>query len=171
MVKYGSLLDIYDICHENLPYLPNYEHPTNVATPELNSESTLSKEQDTKAVGEEKKSVADQGAEDLGINEFESNFDLISEGDVDIIVARFQVVDWGQGSGPADFQEREKDAGRKKKLKSVEVRANAINLNDLEDSYEDLNNMSLGGWNLMQRDLLEEMKRWTALWSWTLFVL
>jgi len=59
MVKYGSSLDIYDFYHENSPYLPSYDCLANVATLELNSDSTPSKEQVVKAAREERESVAD----------------------------------------------------------------------------------------------------------------
>jgi hypothetical protein len=40
VTKYGKSLDINDFCHENSPYKPGYERPLNLATPELNSDST-----------------------------------------------------------------------------------------------------------------------------------
>jgi len=86
MVKYGSSLDIFDFCHENSPYLPDYEHPLNVAFPELNSGSTPSVEEVEEVARDERESVADEDASGLGINEYESNLDLVADEDVDVTI-------------------------------------------------------------------------------------
>jgi len=103
MVKYGSSLDIFDFYHENSPYLPDYERPANVATPELNSGSIPSQEDVEEAIGEEGGSVADEvageerepvGNEDaaeLSINQYGTNSDLVENEEVDVSVDGFQI--------------------------------------------------------------------------------
>jgi len=153
MVKYGSSLDIFDFYHENSPYLPDYERPTNVASPELNSGSTPSQEDVEGVTGEEggpaankvereeREPVGNKDAAELGINQYGTNSDLVENEEVDVRVEGFEISDRFNAFDASNLRQQAMDAAKEAAKKYYEARANTIDLSDLEDSYDDLANM------------------------------
>jgi len=129
----GKRLDMNDFYQDNSPYLSNYVRPQLLGTLELPSESSPSMEATLDDAVQSAPFVGGDGDTKIIINAFGSNMDIVQRGNVSVRGEDFEMCD----QDPiAPFGEESS-----RKWKGKEIIPN-IDLNDIEDSYSDLEDMN-----------------------------
>ena len=150
MEKYhGERTDIRDFCHDNSPYMSDYVRPKNVELPELNSLSKPSDDENVNRVVEDQAVNADPEAAIEGINEFETNADVVQGTDLQVFAEDFETFDRSLRSPDVQPDVGNVASERKDKepVKESYIPPNVYihNLSDDSDSYSDLVGIDYGG--------------------------